>query len=170
MQTCISAFCSRNLWYCRGIWNLDFYLMEYATIVMDMIVLKALVTWCWHFCRVARYTTNRYGVTNKDTNAAWQLLFSTIYNCLDTHSNHNHGVPVQRPSLKITPFVSFNLSSLLWCCLYWNTVKEKAHLPFTKDKVLTSLEEFVQFNVFWIFLAYVLWKTNLPCKVSWQDN
>lgn len=61
---------------------------------------------------VARYTTNRYGVTNKDTNAAWQLLFSTIYNCLDTHSNHNHGVPVQRPSLKITPFVWYDWHSV----------------------------------------------------------
>ncbi|PIK59728.1 putative alpha-N-acetylglucosaminidase isoform X2 [Apostichopus japonicus] len=61
---------------------------------------------------VGNYSRNRYGVSNEDINNAWQLLSTTIYNCLDTHSDHNHGIPVQRPSLKLAPNVWYDWRSV----------------------------------------------------------
>ena len=60
------------------------------------------------------YVERRYGQLNNDAKMAWRLLLSTVYNCSDDHPDHNHGIPVVRPtSLALQYSVWYNLRDLI---------------------------------------------------------
>ena len=44
------------------------------------------------------YAERRYGQANIEAKLAWRLLLSTVYNCSDDHADHNHGIPVVKPT------------------------------------------------------------------------
>ncbi|KAJ8040396.1 Alpha-N-acetylglucosaminidase [Holothuria leucospilota] len=56
----------------------------------------------------SNYYRNRYGVSNANIDSAWQSLCNTVYSCRDSHSDHDHGVPVRRPSLTLSPDLWYN--------------------------------------------------------------
>ena len=53
------------------------------------------------------YVERRYGHLNDDVKTAWGLLLSSVYNCSDDHADHNHGIPVVRPT-------SLDLQYTMW--------------------------------------------------------
>ena len=60
------------------------------------------------------YAERRYGRLNNDAKLAWRLLLSTVYNCSDDHADHNHGIPVVRPtSLGLQYSIWYNLKDLI---------------------------------------------------------
>ncbi|KAK0140579.1 Alpha-N-acetylglucosaminidase [Merluccius polli] len=62
---------------------------------------------------VSLYAMRRYGSTDENLVAAWQLLFSSVYNCTVPHyKNHNHSPLVRRPSLKMNTEIWYNPADL----------------------------------------------------------
>eukprot|EP00794_Sanderia_malayensis_P003266 gene3266-3747_t len=59
------------------------------------------------------YSDRRYGLINEDARKAWQLLVKSIYNCTDNHANHNHDVPVSRPSFKVQKKFWYKLADII---------------------------------------------------------
>ena len=55
-----------------------------------------LTEWTWS------YAERRYGGIDDSIKDAWAILLRSVYNCTDSHKDHNRNIPVERPSLKIT--------------------------------------------------------------------
>jgi len=59
------------------------------------------------------YVERRYGKVNIEAKLAWRLLLSTVYNCSDDHADHNHGIPVVKPtSLGLQYSTWYNIGNL----------------------------------------------------------
>jgi len=80
---------------------------------------------------VSLYAIRRYGSTEEKTVAAWQLLFSSAYNCTVPHyKNHNHSPLVRRPSLKMNTVVWYDPADLFHA---WKLMVEVAPSLMSKE-------------------------------------
>ncbi|KAM4622738.1 alpha-N-acetylglucosaminidase [Discoglossus pictus] len=61
---------------------------------------------------INRYSDRRYGQSNPNARAAWQLLLSSVYNCTIMWKDHNHSPLVRRPSLKMDTSIWYNKSDV----------------------------------------------------------
>ena len=61
----------------------------------------------------AAYSARRYGSLDANSKQAWNILVRTVYNCSDNHENHNHGIPVRRPSLQMRYSVWYEHDDLI---------------------------------------------------------
>lgn len=60
------------------------------------------------------YVERRYGSPSNEAKIAWRLLLSSVYNCTDNHADHNHGIPVVRPtSLNLRYSVWYDLTKVI---------------------------------------------------------
>ncbi len=66
----------------------------------------------------AAYAERRYGVRDDNAIKAWNLLVKTVYNCSDNHADHNHGIPVWRPSFKMQYNVWYRFKDLVTAWKY----------------------------------------------------
>lgn len=80
---------------------------------------------------VSLYAIRRYGSTQEKPMVAWQLLFSSAYNCTIPHyKNHNHSPLVRRPSLKMNTEIWYNPADLFNA---WKLMVEAAPLLMSKE-------------------------------------
>ncbi|CAI5790219.1 Uncharacterized protein PODLI_1B009555 [Podarcis lilfordi] len=61
---------------------------------------------------VSNYATQRYGASNAQAAAAWQLLLQSAYNCSGPYTNHNRSPLVHRPSFRMTTELWYNESNV----------------------------------------------------------
>ncbi|XP_034992929.2 alpha-N-acetylglucosaminidase [Zootoca vivipara] len=61
---------------------------------------------------VSDYATQRYGASNAQATAAWQLLLQSAYNCSGPYTNHNRSPLVHRPSFRMTTELWYNESDV----------------------------------------------------------
>jgi alpha-N-acetylglucosaminidase len=62
---------------------------------------------------VSNFAARRYGVSQRETEAAWRLLLRSVYNCSgEACRGHNHSPLVKRPSLQMNTTVWYNRSDV----------------------------------------------------------
>ncbi|KAJ3607513.1 hypothetical protein NHX12_024564 [Muraenolepis orangiensis] len=86
---------------------------------------------------VSLYAMRRYGTTQEKPVAAWQLLFSSVYNCTIPHyKNHNHSPLVRRPSLKMNTGTWYDPADLFKA---WKLMVEAAPPLMSKETFRSDL-------------------------------
>lgn len=86
---------------------------------------------------VSLYAVRRYGSMQEGLALAWNLLFSSVYNCsLPHYRNHNHSPLVRRPSLHMNGELWYDPADLLRA---WKLMVEAAPSTATKETFLYDL-------------------------------